>query len=156
MDSQTTVVNGTESMRGQTDPVAALVMFYRAFNEADMDLMQNNWLHSAEASMSNPLGGLRRGWNEISEVYKKIFNGPADVHVEFHDYTIHQTDGMFCAVGRETGSIAIGNKNISLDIRTSRLYVFHDGKWLQLHHHGSIDKPAMLDQYQTLVNSINH
>lgn len=156
MDSQITVVNGSEPISGQADPLSALVMFYRAFNNADMNLMQKNWLHSAEASMSNPLGGLRRGWNEISAVYEKIFDGPADVHVEFYDYSVHETDAMFCAVGRETGSITTNNKKMDLAIRTSRFYVLHDGNWLQLHHHGSIDEPGMLDQYQLLVNSINH
>jgi hypothetical protein len=142
-------------MSGQADPLSALTMFYRAFNSADMDIMQKSWLNSAETSMSNPLGGLRRGWNEISMVYESIFNGPADVHVEFYDFTIHESDNMFCAVGRERGSITVDNKTIDLAIRTSRFYVLRDGLWLQLHHHGSIDKPAMLDQYQSLVNSIN-
>lgn len=155
MNTQIIVVNGTGPMSGQADPLSALTMFYRAFNSADMDIMQKSWLNSAETSMSNPLGGLRRGWNEISMVYESIFNGPADVHVEFYDFTIHESDNMFCAVGRERGSITVDNKTIDLAIRTSRFYVLRDGLWLQLHHHGSIDKPAMLDQYQSLVNSIN-
>ena len=156
MNTQIIVVNGTGPMSGQADPLSALTMFYRAFNSADMDIMQKSWLNSAETSMSNPLGGLRRGWNEISMVYESIFNGPADVHVEFYDFTIHESDNMFCAVGRERGSITVDNKTIDLAIRTSRFYVLRDGLWLQLHHHGSIDKPAMLDQYQSLVNSINN
>ncbi len=40
--------------------------------------------------MANPLGGVHRGWPAIREVYERIFTGPAQVYVEFYDYTLHQ------------------------------------------------------------------
>ena len=85
-------ITGQEERSGEVLPYQALVNFYYAFNHQDFEVMASNWMPTEEASMSNPLGGVKRGWNEIEEVYKKIFNGKAKVYVEFYDYSIHVTD----------------------------------------------------------------
>ena len=144
-------ITGQEDKTDAASPYAALTDFYQAFNNQDTDLMQANWLQSEEASMSNPLGGLKRGWNEISKVYKNIFNGPANVYVEFYDYSIHTAENMFIAVGRERGSLEINSKAIDLAIRTTRAYCLHDNQWKQIHHHGSMDNPHLLATYQTTL-----
>jgi len=131
-------ITGAENYQAESfNPKAALFEFYRAFNTQNMALMENNWSQSNEASMSNPLGGIKRGWDEIRQVYTNIFHGKSKVYVEFHDYSIHQMGDMFCAVGRERGTLKIGT----------------DNKWQQIHHHGSIDNPALLKQYQQLILS---
>ncbi|MDP2830306.1 MAG: hypothetical protein Q8O37_17095 [Sulfuricellaceae bacterium] len=66
-------------------PHAALVRFYHAFNNRDSVAMEENWDHSGRCVMSNPLGGIKRGWDEIGSVYQKIFHGGARVYVEFYD-----------------------------------------------------------------------
>ncbi len=134
-----------------SEPMAALIEFYRAFNDRDLTLMSNNWEQSDEASMSNPLGGVKRGWELIEEVYSNIFNGNAKVYVEYYDYSIHHSGEMFCAVGRERGFFQLGKKKINLAIRTSRTYRINCGRWHQIHHHGSIDNPKLLAAYQEAV-----
>ena len=151
MSTNNQAITGSEA-KTDSKPYNALVEFYRAFNGRNMKLMAQNWNHTEESSMSNPLGGIRRGWDEIQRVYDKIFNGQAEVYVEFYDYTIHQSGVMFCAVGRERGYFRANGKEIELAIRTSRFYRLECGKWQQVHHHGSIDNPALLSDYQTLVS----
>lgn len=148
---QPEVITGTEELPSPDAALEKLVAFYRAFNQADMKLMQQNWAQSSEASMSNPLGGVKRGWQEIEAVYERIFDGPAEVYVEYYDYSLHQTDDMFTVVGRERGYFKLGNKQLELAIRTSRIYRQCDGQWRQLHHHGSIDMPENLAIYQAAV-----
>lgn len=101
--------------------------------------------------MSHPLGGVKRGWNEIRSVYERIFDGPAEVYVEFYDYVIFAAEGFFQAVGRERGQFRIGANTIDLRIRTSRTYVLDGKRYRQLHHHGSIEEPKLLSSYQTAV-----
>jgi hypothetical protein len=151
MNLNTNPITGSEIIEKGVNPYRALVEFYRAFNTRDLKLMTSNWANAEEASMSNPLGGVRRGWEAIQGVYSKIFNGPAEVYVEFYEYTIHHSGAMFCAVGKERGYFRANGKQVNLAIRTTRFYRLECGKWHQIHHHGSIDDPQMLAEYQAAV-----
>jgi hypothetical protein len=144
-------ITGQESVTNTWSPYSALVHFYSAFNRQDFELMQSNWLQSEQASMSNPLGGLKRGWNDISEVYHRIFHGSATVYVEFYDYSIHTTETMFLTVGRERGFLELDNEKMDLAIRTTRIFILHEQQWKQLHHHGSMDDPELLARYQAIL-----
>ncbi len=116
-----------------------------------MQMMSENWAQSDDIAMDNPLGGIKRGWTEIQPVYERIFNGSAEVYVEYFDYTIHETDGMFYAVGRERGYFRLSGEEITLAIRTSRIFKRLNGRWKQVHHHGSIEDPQLLAKYQAAV-----
>lgn len=145
------VITGQERVEDQASPLAALVNFYTAFNQRRYDLMEANWLQTDEASMSNPLGGLKRGWKEISSVYRTIFGGEARVYVEFYDYTLHASETMFLVVGREQGTLEVNKQVVELAIRTSRIFTLREGEWRQLHHHGSMDNPELLASYQRVL-----
>jgi hypothetical protein len=71
--------------------------------------------------------------------------------VEYFDYTIHETTEMFYAVGRERGYFRCGDTEIALAIRTSRIFRRSEGRWRQVHHHGSIEDPRLLAAYQAAV-----
>jgi len=146
-----TPVTGAGPEIDPTSPVGALEEFYRAFNTRDLGLMERNWLNSAEASMDNPLGGIKRGWDEIATVYRRIFGGSGSVQVEFFDYTLHVQGESFLAVGRERGTLDANGERLDLKIRTSRWFVRSGGRWRQLHHHGSIEDADLLSRYQTAV-----
>ena len=60
---------------------------------------------------------------------------------------------MFYAVGRERGEFLLGETAINLAIRTTRIYKLIDGRWRQVHHHGSIDDPELLAQYQSAIKN---
>ena len=146
------IITGKENVKViQNQEILALTQFYKAFNGGNIKLMRGVWLNSAESSMNNPLGGIMRGWSEVESVYDRIFNGNAQVYVEFYDFTIHKTDDMFFATGRERGYFETDKRKISLDIRTSRIFKKTNGEWKQIQHHGSIDKPELLKTYQDLI-----
>jgi hypothetical protein len=142
---------GSESTTLQSGPTAALVDFYRYFNQRDLVGLAANWLDGQEPSMDNPIGGIRRGWSEIRAGYEKLFNGPARVSVEFHDYTVQQGADWCLFVGRERGQCLVGGTRLALAIRTTRWFVLRGSAWRQLHHHGSIESGAQLADYQRLV-----
>lgn len=144
-------INGSEQHTAKNTPENALIQFYHAFNNQNLELMKQNWLHTEDTSMSNPLGGIKRGWSEIKQVYERIFNGPAEVFVEFYNFSIHKTDTMFFAVGQERGHLKLNEKEIKLAIRTTRIYKKENNQWKHIHHHGSIDQAALLSNYQSTV-----
>ncbi len=144
-------ITGREDKKALTAPLQALVNFYNAFNNRDLEKMSQNWAQTDEISMDNPVGGIKRGREEIRTVYENIFNSPARVYVEFYDYTFHEIGEIFYAVGRERGEFRIGKNTVNLAIRTTRIYSLIDGYWRQVHHHGSIDDPELLAKYQSAV-----
>ncbi|MBF2709533.1 YybH family protein [Flavobacterium soyangense] len=144
------IIDGT-IFPNENAEINALSKFYKAFNNQDMLLMEQSWLNTAKISMDNPIGGIRRGWDEIGNGYNKIFNGKAKVYVEFYDFSIHKTENMFFATGRERGYFKTEEIEISLAIRTTRIFVLNDGSWRQIHHHGSIDNPELLKSYQEAI-----
>lgn len=122
-------ITGKESQGDLSSPYQALIQFYCAFNSGNMQMMSDNWAQSDEIAMDNPLGGIKRGWSKIQPVYERIFSGPAEVYVEFYDYTIHKTTEMFCAVGKECGYFRLSGEEINLSVRTSRIFQKIDGRW---------------------------
>lgn len=50
---------------------------------------------------------------------------------------IDRVGEVFWAVGRERGTYRIGDAVKDLKIRTTRVFRLIDGRWRQVHHHGS-------------------
>ena len=146
-------INGSEPSIEGEDVRNTLINFYSAFNGRDRARVIDAWCKQRPITMSNPLGGVKQGHEEIEQVYQRIFDGPMQVFVEFYDINIDISDQMFCAAGRERGMITIDNDEMPLAIRTSRIFVKEDGVWRHLHHHGSIDDPDMLARYRNIASA---
>jgi hypothetical protein len=151
MNSYPTEVSGDERKRADGDAVDALIEFYRAFNTGDLKALEEVWLAGSEPSMDNPIGGIRRGWAEIAQGYSKLFEGPATVRVTFHDFTSQGGDDWHLFVGRERGACRTATEVLDVAFRTTRWFVHREGAWRQLHHHGSVEDPKMLADYQKLI-----
>jgi len=141
-------ITGREPPAGDGSALDALIDFYRAFNASDLKALGANWADGEAPSIDNPIGGIRRGWPAIREGYAKLFSGPATVRVAFHDFSAQGNNDYHLFVGREKGLCETPAVRLELRIRTSRCFVKVRGAWRQLHHHGSIDDPAMLAEYQ--------
>jgi len=146
-------ITGNEDLGDLSQPQQALAQFYRAFNTRDLKMIDENFAHSDEVAIDNPLGGIRRGANQPHVMYQGVFSSPADVHVEFWDYTIHRAGDVFWAIGRERGTYHEGNAIKGLNIRTTRIFQLIDGRWRQMHHHGSIEDAKLLGDYQNAIKS---
>ena len=146
-------ITGSEELGDLSQPEQALAQFYRAFNRRDLNMMDENFARSDEVAIDNPLGGIRRGADEPRKMYEAVFKSLADVHVEFWDYTIHRVGDVFWAVGRERGTYRDGAGVKGLNIRTTRIFRWIEGRWRQMHHHGSIEDAKLLGDYQSAVRS---
>lgn len=113
--------------------------------------MEQNCDNTDQAAMDNPLGGIKRGWPEIRTVYERLFRGAGDFHFEFYDYTLHKFTDIFYVVGRERGHVSRESTRLEMRIRTTRVFRFDGRRWRQIHHHGSIEDPALLAAYQNAV-----
>lgn len=132
---------------------AALETFYYAFNHRSLDLFNKIWLDDSLIQLNNPVGGIVRGAEPISELYARIFNGPVHVQVELTNIALYASSEMVVFAGQERGTYERAGKIFPLTIRTSRIfaYVPEQGGWRQVHHHGSIDSAQELAQYQQAI-----
>lgn len=139
--------------RGMDGARALVESFYYAFNQRDMAVFAQVWADDALVQLNNPLGGILRGYQPIAELYRRIFTGPASVWVELVDIVEFQTPDMVVFAGRESGEFSRGEKTLALSIRTSRVVQWFGSEigWRQSHHHGSIDDPQLLGEYQRAV-----
>lgn len=131
---------------------AALETFYFAFNARSLEALGSVWAPDASASLANPVGGLLLGGEPILALYRRLFEGPARIWVELHEITEYADVGAVLFLGRERGEFSSGAATVPLAIRTTRWFR-HLGAhgWRQVHHHGSVDDPALLDRYQRAV-----
>lgn len=146
-------VTGKENDAHLTPQMRALSQFYAALNSRDLALMSRNWAQTDEAVMDNPVGGIKRGWEEIRSVYERVFASSGEFWFEFHDYSYHEAGEIFYVVGRERGEYRAGSTVLRMAIRTTRVFRRTGGEWRQVHHHGSIDDPQLLKAYQDAVRS---
>jgi ketosteroid isomerase-like protein len=146
-------ITGNEELGDLRRPQQALAQFYRAFNSRDLKMIDDNFAASDDVAIDNPLGGIRRGADEPHKMYESVFKSPANVHVVFWDYTIHRAGDVFWAVGRERGTYVDGGVEKDLNVRTTRVFQLIDGRWRQMHHHGSIEDAKLLADYQNAVRS---
>jgi len=149
-------VTGRERRHSDGRAMDALVAFYSAFNARDIEALRVNWSDGVDAllpSMSNPIGGLRRGWSEIGQGYAALFESRARISVEFHDYTHQEVGDVAVFAGRERGACVTSDTRLELAIRTTRIFVQIGGVWRQLHHHGSFENGELLSAYQRAVLS---
>ena len=136
---------------GPDGAVAALETFYFALNNADLDVLRAVWSPDPLAQLNNPVGGILRSGEAIADLYRRIFAGGLGVQVTFTDAATYLGADTAVFAGRELGSYTgPGGKRVPLQIRTSRIFTWHagEGRWLQTHHHGSIDDPEALAAYQ--------
>jgi hypothetical protein len=132
-----------------------LESFYYAFNHRNMDVLRLVWAEHDLIQLNNPLGGILRGYEPIAALYGWVFSGSASVWVELSDIVEFQTDATIVFAGREQGEFALNNQTLTLSIRTSRIVQWFGTEvgWRQVHHHGSIDNPRLLEAYQHAVQT---
>ncbi|MBY0577600.1 MAG: nuclear transport factor 2 family protein [Burkholderiales bacterium] len=146
-----------EARRTGIEGARALVeSFYHAFNQRDMDLFSRVWANHELIQLNNPLGGILRGYEPISMLYRNIFAGNSTVWVELGDIVEFHSDKMVVFAGRESGEFTRVGETLALSIRTSRIvqWLGPDIGWKQTHHHGSIDDTRLLEAYQHAVRGI--
>jgi ketosteroid isomerase-like protein len=145
------VITGKELPELVGTPLEALQEHYYAVNHRDAGVMARSWLDSSDVSCLEPLADIRRGWPAVADASRAMIGRATRVHLEFHDVTIHEVGDVFWAVGQERGWFKTGETRFDLAIRRTRIFRHVDGRWRQVHDHGSIGIPELLARYQAAL-----
>ncbi|MFF1822842.1 YybH family protein [Kribbella sp. NPDC058245] len=136
---------------GREGAVAALESFYHALNHRDLELLAAVWSQDELAQLNNPVGGILRSGTAVTDLYRRIFGGELGLTVTFGDAATYWWQDSVVFAGRELGQyVDRSGAVVPLAIRTTRVFGY-DGRWLQVHHHGSIDDADELAAYQRAV-----
>lgn len=109
--------------------LAANAAFYQAFEQADLDAMDDVWARDAPVACVHP------GWSPLSErvdilrAWQAIFDDPAPPQVtceEEHVYIMGETAFVVCTERMPGGALAATN-----------IYIREDDQWKMVHHHVS-------------------
>lgn len=141
-------------LTGLAGAVAALETFYYAFNSRDLPVLAAVWFQHDLTQVDDPLGGVIRSTEAIVGGYRRSFAARRHVQVTFTEAATYDLGRTVMFAGRERGAYRRNDgRRVALDIRTSRLFGWDDSRarWAQLHHHGSIDDPFELADYQTIA-----
>jgi len=131
--------------------VAALETFYYALNNRDLDVLAAVWSRDELAQLNNPIGGILRSGEAVTDLYRRIFAGGLGLAVTFTNAATYYWSDAVVFAGQEIGDYAGGDSDrIPVTIRTTRVFGYDltAGRWLQFHHHGSIDQSDELARYQ--------
>jgi ketosteroid isomerase-like protein len=140
--------------QGREGAIAALESFYYALNRRDLDALSAVWSQDELAQLNNPVGGILRSGAAVTDLYRRIFAGDLRLNVTFVDAATYWWPNAVVFAGREVGQYHDRDgAKVPLTIRTTRVFGYqHDTRrWLQVHHHGSIDQPEQLAEYQRAV-----
>jgi ketosteroid isomerase-like protein len=139
---------------GREGAIAALETFYYALNRRDLNALSAVWSQDELAQLNNPVGGILRSGAAVTDLYRRIFSGDLRLSVTFVDAVTYWWPDAVVFAGREVGQYHDGDgATVPITIRTTRVFGYqHDaGRWLQVHHHGSIDQAEQLAEYQRAV-----
>ena len=141
-------ITGKEEIGSLSEPRQALAQFYRAFNNKDEALMAACWDQSSPVTNANQLGGIQGSRDEVLDRYQKIFQAPFHVYAEFVEFGLYDFDEFCVVLGHEQGTFEKDGEKFSFRTRDTRILRRVNGKWLQVHHHGSFEDPKLLKQFQ--------
>ena len=136
--SKISTINGKETIELPPE-YKVLSEYYNALSSANISKMKKNWSKEVTTAFTNPLGGIVRSYKDVINSHDELFNSPIEIDVEYYDIEISNMDNGFLSVGRERGVMIIDGESIDVAFRTSRLFVKEEGKYKQLHHHGSFE-----------------
>jgi ketosteroid isomerase-like protein len=148
MTKSRAVITGKDLPETVGTPLEALQEHYYGFNRRDLSVLARNWLDAADVSMRDPVGVIKRGWKAVAAEYERLFASEVQVMIELHDLTVHEVGDVFWALGRDRGSFRHGGTRLDLSIGRTRIFRHVDGRWRQVHDHGSIEIPELLARYQ--------
>ncbi|HZC74200.1 MAG TPA: nuclear transport factor 2 family protein [Jatrophihabitans sp.] len=141
---------------GIAGAVAALETFYYALNGADLPVLSALWFRHDLTQLHSPLGGTIRSTAAIVDSYRRSFASGMQLQLTFTDAATYDLATAVVFAGREHGTYRRNDgRRVTLDIRTSRLFGWDESRarWAQLLHHGSIDDPFELADYQATARA---
>ena len=111
--------------------------FYKAFEEMDMDQMEQIWSQSSSAVCIHPGWVKLTGWSEIRESWRVIFAHTGYMRFEPSDIDIQGIENTAWVSCVENIFTVADGMTIHSRVACTNLFVRTDDQWQLMLHHGS-------------------
>ncbi len=120
------------------DVLRCNTLFYEAFNQRDMTLMESVWMHDGRVRCVHPGWGILEGWEEVRASFEKILGSGLAV-IEVSDVEPFVADGepMAWVTCIEEISYNLEGNIITARAQATNIFEKEGGRWLMVHHHAS-------------------
>ncbi len=110
--------------------------FYRALEEADLELMSTVWHQDAEISCIHPLWAPLFGTDKVMPSWKQLFTSGRSMSVAVEILTQHSGDELCVHLVRETLTPLTDSRG-GQPILATNSYRLVEGSWKMILHHAS-------------------
>jgi len=100
--------------------------------------------------MDNPVGGIKRGGEQIRSVYERLFNSQVNTSSNFITTATMKPATSFMSWAESEGSTEPAKWFCTWESGRARSFRRIDGEWRQIPHHGSIEDSQLLAAYVCL------
>lgn len=111
--------------------------FYRAFEEMDLQKMQQVWSQVEGAFCVHPGWEILRGWREVNESWLMIFENTGYMRFQLSDVEAGSNGEMGWVSCIENIYTVAAGQAFHSSVAALNLFVRVDGEWKILAHHGS-------------------
>ena len=107
--------------------------FYAAHEARDLERMSSVWEHTERAVCIHPGWPILRGWKQIEESWKRIFEGVGRNQFIITNLATHVLGEMACVTLEEN----LVDRGETHALAATNVFVRRDGEWKLIAHHGS-------------------
>ena len=126
-------------------PKEAEAAFYAALENADLDTMMDVWADDHNIACVHPMGPRLEGQAEITDSWRRIFNGGARMRFRISDVQALTQGDVAVHVVHE--NITVANRSGESTVLATNVYRLVDGSWYMVLHHASpAPNPQEIDE----------
>jgi len=138
--------------REEQDVAKANESFYRAFETLDVKEMEKIWAAGDKIQCGHPGWRMLRGWNEVMESWRCIFENSPAIRFNLTDVSIEIQGALAWVTLYENLNSSVEGENLSATILTTNIFEKSSGVWRMILHHGSAVMQPPPDEEAPLVH----
>jgi ketosteroid isomerase-like protein len=112
-------------------------LFYRAFEQLDVALMDSIWAHQEYVTCIHPGWSIRVGWPAVRDSWVVIFNNTFSMEFELTELQVQVAADVAWVICTENITSRVGENPQNSRVVSTNLFERIGDEWKIIHHHGS-------------------
>ncbi len=112
-------------------------LFYRAFEQLDVGLMDSIWAHQEYVTCIHPGWSIRVGWPAVRDSWVVIFNNTFSMEFELTELQVQVAADVAWVICTENITSRVGENPQNSRVVSTNIFERIGEEWKMIHHHGS-------------------